>query len=40
MHEGDNPLFWDEFIRFTFCLDSSIHIRILKEVPKDLVTGL
>jgi hypothetical protein len=20
MHEGDNPSFWDEFIKFTFCL--------------------
>jgi hypothetical protein len=27
MHEGDNPSFWDEFIKFTF-----IHIRIFKQV--------
>jgi hypothetical protein len=27
-HEGDTLLFWDEFIKFTFFIDSSIHIRI------------
>jgi hypothetical protein len=32
MPEGDNPSFWDEFI--------TIHIRILKQVPKYLATGL
>jgi hypothetical protein len=35
MPEGDNPSFWDEFIKFT-----SMHIRILKQVPKYLATGL
>jgi hypothetical protein len=39
MPEGDNPSFGDEFIKFTF-FDSSIHIRILKQVPKHLATGL
>jgi hypothetical protein len=42
--EGDtsNLSFWDEFTKFTFFLDSSIHIRILKQVPKYLhvATGL
>jgi hypothetical protein len=38
--EGDNPSFWDEFINFTFFLDSLIHSRILKQVPKYLATGL
>jgi hypothetical protein len=36
MHEGDNPSFWDKFIEFTFFLDSFIHIRIFKRVPKYL----
>jgi hypothetical protein len=40
MHEEDNPSFWDEFIKFYFFLDSSIHIRILKQVSKDLATGM
>jgi hypothetical protein len=31
--------FGDEFIKFTF-LDSYIHIRLLKQVPKFLATGL
>jgi hypothetical protein len=30
MPEGENPSFWDEFTKFSFFLDSSIHIRILK----------
>jgi hypothetical protein len=34
MHEGDNPSFSDEFTKFTYFFDSSIHIRILKQVPK------
>jgi hypothetical protein len=29
MPEGDNPSFWDKFTKFTFFLESSIHIRIL-----------
>jgi hypothetical protein len=33
MPEGDNPSFWDEFEKIPF-LDSSIHIGILKQVPK------
>jgi hypothetical protein len=40
MPEGDNPSFCDEFVKFTFFLDSSIHIRILKQVSKYLATGL
>jgi hypothetical protein len=42
MHERDNPLFRDEFIKFAFLFDSSIHIRIFKQVPKYvyLATGL
>jgi hypothetical protein len=45
MHEGDNPSFGDEFTKspsyfFLFFFDSSIHIRILKQVPKYLATGL
>jgi hypothetical protein len=28
MHEGDNPSFLDDFIKFYFFLDSSIHIHI------------
>jgi hypothetical protein len=31
MHEGDNPSFWDEFIKFTFFLDRIIHIRVLSK---------
>ena len=37
MHEGDNPSFLDEFY---FLLDSFIHIRISKQIPKYLATGL
>jgi hypothetical protein len=37
-HEGDNPLFWDQFIMFV--LPSWINIRISKLVPKYLATGL
>jgi hypothetical protein len=40
MPEWDNHSFWDEFTKFTFFLDSSIHIRILKQVPKYIATGL
>jgi hypothetical protein len=40
MPEGDNPSFWDEFIKFTFFVHSWIHIRIFKQVPKYLATGL
>jgi hypothetical protein len=42
MHEGDNPLFWNEFIKFYFFHDSSMHIRIIKElqVPKYLAARL
>jgi hypothetical protein len=40
MHEGDNLSFWDEFIKFTFFIDSCIYIRIFKQVPKYLATGL
>jgi hypothetical protein len=39
MHEGDNPSFGDEFINFTFFVDSFIHICILKQVPKYLAIG-
>ena len=28
MHEGDNPSFLGEFMKFNFLLDSFIHIRI------------
>ena len=35
MHEGDNPSFLVEFMKFTF-----IHIRISKQMPKYLATGL
>jgi hypothetical protein len=35
MPEEDNPLFWDEFTKFTFFLTvQCIFIRILKQVPK------
>jgi hypothetical protein len=40
MHERDNPSFWYEYIKFTFFLGSFIHIRIFKQVPKYLATGL
>jgi hypothetical protein len=33
MHDEDNPLFWDEFITFTF-LDRIIQFPFLKQVPK------
>jgi hypothetical protein len=39
MPEEDNPSFGDEFMKFTF-FDSSIHVRILKQAPKYLATGL
>jgi hypothetical protein len=39
MRKGGNPLFWGGFIKFTFFLDSSIRIRIIKQVPKFLDTG-
>jgi hypothetical protein len=29
MHGGDNPSFSDEFTKFTFFLDSSIHIQVI-----------
>jgi hypothetical protein len=35
MHEGDDPSFGDEFMKFTF-----IYIRIFKQVPVYLATGL
>jgi hypothetical protein len=38
MRDGDNPSFWEEFTNYF--LDSSVHIRILKQVPKYLATGL
>jgi hypothetical protein len=31
MHEGDSPLFLDEFVKFTFLLNSFIHIRVLSK---------
>jgi hypothetical protein len=37
---GNITLFWDEFLRKKNFLDSSIHICILKKVPKYLATGL
>jgi hypothetical protein len=40
MHEGDNPSFWDEYMKFYFFLDRIIHIRIIKQVPKYLATRL
>ena len=40
MHEGDNPLFWDELIKFYFLSWQFIYIRIFKQVPKYLATGL
>jgi hypothetical protein len=40
MAEGENPSFWDEFTKIYFFLDNSIHIRILKQVPRYLATGL
>jgi hypothetical protein len=39
MPEGDNPSLLDEFTNLLF-FDSSIHIRILKQVPKYLATEL
>jgi hypothetical protein len=30
VHEGDNPSFWDEFIKFTYFP----YVRILKQIPK------
>jgi hypothetical protein len=35
MHEGDNQIY-----KIYFVLDSLIHIRIFKQVPKYLTTGL
>jgi hypothetical protein len=40
MPEGDNPSFSDEFTKYIFCLVCPIHIRIIKQVPKYLATGL
>jgi hypothetical protein len=40
MPEGDNPSFWRRIVKVDFCRDSSIHIRILKQVPKHLAVGL
>jgi hypothetical protein len=39
MHKGDNR-FEMNLKKFTFFLDSSIHIRIIKQVPKYLATWL
>jgi hypothetical protein len=39
MHEGDDPSFWNEFMKFDFFLAEGF-IRILKQVPKYLATGL
>ena len=40
MHEGDNPSFLNEFMKFYFIFDNCIHIRIFKQIPKYLATGL
>jgi hypothetical protein len=40
MHEGDDPSFRDEFMKFTFFFTVLIIFRIFKEVPKYLATGL
>jgi hypothetical protein len=40
MHEGDNPSFFRWIYKIYFFLDSAIHIRIFKEVPRYLATGL
>jgi hypothetical protein len=40
MHEGDNASFRNEFIQFNVFLTVKIHIRIFKQVPKYLATGL
>jgi hypothetical protein len=41
MHEEDNPLFGDEFnYNSYFFPDSLFYIRIFKQVPKYLATGL
>ena len=37
---GRYPSFLDEFMKFTFLLVSFIHIRIFKQIPKYLATGL
>jgi hypothetical protein len=39
-HEGDNPSFWDEFMKFIFFFDSFIYSRVFKQVPKYLATGM
>jgi hypothetical protein len=38
--EGYNPSFCDEYIKFTFFLDSFIYICISEQVQKYLATGL
>jgi hypothetical protein len=40
MQDGDNPLFWNEFIKFTVFLYSFVHVCIFKQVPTYLATGL
>jgi hypothetical protein len=40
MHEGDNPSFRDEFIKFTFFLTVLFILVLFKQVPKYLATGL
>jgi hypothetical protein len=40
LHDGDNPLFWEEFIKFCYFLDCFFYIRIFKQAPKYLATGL
>jgi hypothetical protein len=40
MHKGDNPSFWDEFIKFTFFSTIFFMFRIFNQVPKYLATGL
>jgi hypothetical protein len=40
MHEIDNPSFLYESIKFTFFLDSSIHIRIFTQLLQYLASGL
>jgi hypothetical protein len=38
--EGDNPSIGYKFLKFTFFLDSLIHIRILKQELTYIATGL
>jgi hypothetical protein len=40
MHEGDNPSFRDEFIKFYFFSWQFYSYSYLKQVPKYLATGL